>query len=250
MCYLRYGSFTHPQGSVGLTATWQTIPNEAQLTYARKVTINLLGMLTSQQVTEAAAIADIKTKMDAVWAAYSYNDRDLVLYSPSGTATHHNYPTATALGGLRVVQPPSFTDPKGAELVTKASWTATLEATYEATGGPVTKSFEETVQFEGGDWKVGHLETKIGLPVKQLLRMHTIYRAVQRGSAVGYRTYPLRPNPIWPGAVVQPNPAMTYGHPKRINGQYREYPISWSWTFESDSPLVGIPHIWGSTWGP
>lgn len=250
MCYLKYGSYTHATGSVGLTATWQTIVDESQRTYARKVSINLLGMLTSQQTTEALAIADIKSKMDAVWAAYAVNDRDLVLYSPSGTATHHNYPTATALGGVRVTQPPSFTDPKGVELVTKASWTASLEAIYEVSGGPVTKSFEETVQFEGGGFKVGHLETKLGLPVKQLLRQNTIYRAVQRGSAVGYKTYPVRPNPIWPNCVVVPNPQITYGHPKRINNQYREYPISWSWTFESDSPMMGVPHIWGLTWGP
>lgn len=248
MCYLKYGSFTHPQGSVGLTATWQTNTNEAGQPQSRKVTINLLGMLTTQQATEAAAIADIKSKMDAVWAAYSGNGYDLVLYTPSGTATHHNYPSATALGGVRVLQPPSFVDPKGVELVTKASWTATLEAIYESNAGPAIKSFEETIQFDGGGWKIGHLETKTGLPVKQLLRMNTIYRAVQRGSAVGYRTYPTRPNPIWPNAVVSPNPQITYGHPKRLYNQYREFPISWSWTFESATPLVGIPHIWGSTW--
>lgn len=250
MCYLTYGSYTHATGSVGLTSSWKTLYTDAQTPWGQEVTINLQGLLTTQLTTEAAAIADIKSKMDALWAAYLVPDQDLILYNPSGGVTHHNYPTSNAIGGVRVISMPSFGDPKGVELVTKASWTATLQAVY-ALASPVTaiQSFEETIQFEGGGWRVGHLETKIGPPVKQLLRVQTPYRATQRGSAVGKYAYPTRPNPVWPTEVLQPNPVITYGQPKRNRSDYTDYPISWSWSFESATPLIGTPHLWGYSWG-
>lgn len=223
---------------------------DAQTAWANEVTVNLQGMLTTQLGTEAAAIADIKTKMDALWAAYAIQEQDLVLYNPSGSPTHHNYPTASTVGGMRVISPPSFNDPKGVELVTKASWTATLQGIFPyANPAVAVQSFEESIQFEGGGWKVGHLETKIGPPVKQTLRLQTPYRATQRGSAVGKYAYPTRPNPIWPTELLQPNPVITYGTPKRIRSDYVDWQISWSWSFESASPLIAYPHRWGYDWG-
>ena len=245
----KWGSHIHRIAEVGPSINKKTLFTDAGTPWAEEVTILLNGTLISQQTSESAARAEIKTKQEALEAAYAVNDRDTGLLFPDGTASFHDFPVANTVGGTRVVQPPSFTNPTGVEGVTISQYqiglglivpmpTAQLATAY--------KSFEETLEFQPAGAKYGHIETKLGRPIKQQLRRFQTYRARQTGSAVGLYTRPTRPNPLWPFSLVNTEPLLTYGHPRRIGSDYVDWPLAWQWDFEAAFPLTGRPHVWGA----
>lgn len=248
----KYGSHTHTQGEVGLSVVKKALNTEAQTMRAHETTLSLNGMLVSQQANEASARAEIKLKQAALEAAYALENQDAILYMPDGTTeTHHAYRAANMTGGVRVIQPPSFMEPQGVEGLTLSKYQIVLQAIVPiptANLATALQSFQETVEFPPAGAKFGHLETKLGYPVKQQLRRRQIFRARQFGSAVGIYAYPSVPLPLWPFDKVNQEPMVTRGHPRRIGNDYVDYPISWQYDFESKFEMFGAPHIWGSTY--
>jgi hypothetical protein len=246
----RYGSYTHPAGRAGVTVQRQALRNEAEQYMGFTETWDVNLQLISRQSTEAAARADIKAQHEAV-AAQLYDDRDATVFFPNGTTRSHLYrPVSSTTGGIQVDNySPAPNDYQGASGVTYSSLTFTLRCVVPAANSRLMLvSFEETVEVSPAGRKIGHLETKIGIAQPQTLRQHQIWRYRQTGSAVGFHVRPSVPPPIWPGNLVNSAPQVTFGHPKRIKNAYINWPISWSYDFESALPLIGVPHIWGLTY--
>jgi hypothetical protein len=82
-----------------------------------------------------------------------------------------------------------------------------------------------------------------GPAIKQMVQQQTTYRVTQSGRAVGYMGYPFPAAPIWPDAWHSDSSSVTRKLP-RLSGSgssavETEFEVTWSYQFESASPLLG-----------
>jgi hypothetical protein len=245
---LRYGNHSRANGEVEVVISRNALRTEANTPWAYEEMWALNGMIVSQ----AGSLADIKAKTAALEAAFEFDGSDVKLMNPNGTTvSHHQILNANTLGGVKIATPISYQDGKGPQGVCYRNWSCQLKAVIPfATSALETRlhSFTESVEFQGGGFRRGTVETLVGRPVPQTFRQRTSCKVVQRGEAVGLYAYPSIPSPIWPVALADGAPVVTYGQPKRDSGSLTMFPISWQWTFDSPTPLSGRPHIWGVTY--
>jgi hypothetical protein len=156
---------------------------------------------------------------------------------------------AGSLGGVRVIQGPSYPTGRGYEGGTFRHYEVALEAEYpDAASFGMLLAFTESIQFMGGGPRIVWREATTGKPQKQVTAQYTTYRATQTGSAIGYRQKPSVPGPIWPQYLKEQFTYPDQRSPKRSGPPgaplYTEYEISWHYSFEADVPLSGEPHKW------
>jgi hypothetical protein len=244
MARLRYGSYSHAVNEASVQMAASTIDNEAGQPYAVRRTWTIGGRAEGDDTTA------VVNAMALLEAAYSFNFSDLVLEDDSGNVLHA-LRNAGSLSGVRIIQPVSYPVGEGAELSTFRNYTIVAQADYPAIGAfgggfnPL-RAFSETLSFSGGGPRRAVIECANVPPQEQFINAFTAFRAIQSGSAVGMFAYPLIPAPLFPGkeeVAGQP----TIGSPKLKNGIYIEWPVSWSYTFVSATPLVGLPNRWPSS---
>ncbi len=68
-----------------------------------------------------------------------------------------------------------------------------------------------------------------------------MYHATQAGSAVGLYTWPSIPAPLFPEALINQDVDAGLDSPRRFN-RY-EYPVKWTYTYQSNTPLAAFPNI-------
>lgn len=238
--YVRYGSYRHEPGEVEIAIAREGVLTEAQTAYAVRERWELTGLLVGDSQ------GDIDAKVRRLKNAYSIHGKDITLVMDNGAPSQLRMVSSNAVGGVRVVRPPSFPSNRGGVYATHIPYTISLEAVFGSTN-PVTNivSFRETLVTEGGGPRIGYLEPLTGPPIAQILKRHTVYRAVQQGSAVGAGAYPAVPAPIFPASMIG-NPRVEYGSPDRIGDASWNYPISWTYEFQSGGALYGRPHVWGT----
>ena len=239
---LSYGDYRHPLGQPAIVISRQTLFSAANTPLAVRERWEISGLL------QAGSSEEMSEKIDSLEAAYATGGKDLVLYLPDGsTASSHRLVNSETLGGVRVVRPPSYPQGRGAEYATIRTFAVALEADLPVSLETALVSYRETLEFRGGGPRFGHLEPLVGLPIKQLLRRHTIFRATQRGEAVGWLAYPTPPLALWPAALVEAGTVQLASPRRRGSGPalaYTDFPISWSYQFESALPLLGRPSAW------
>jgi hypothetical protein len=177
--------------------------------------------------------------------AFQKNGVDVILYQPDGkTKSAHQMLSRNSFGGTQIVQRPQYEDAKGAEHVTYRTFQAAIAATFLVENpNTLLKDFTEEISFAGGGPRFGHLEPLIGLPVKQLRKQNTIYRATQSGHATGIIGFPTIPFPVFPDALIEA-PDVVKAGPVRIGGAFTDFMISWSYRYEAAFPLFGNPTPW------
>ena len=238
---LAYGSYRYAANSAGITISKQADLNDAQepvrtITRARVMT-RLLNPGTTRATMNAAVAAFL--------AAHDYQGRDLILYQPDGTTkTVHSWPSSTTIGGVRVVGPPSFPEYEGAEAINYR----TIQVEYELVTAitnrrTALRSFTERLQTSGGGPEYVMLKTLNGPPVRQMRYKQTPYVVTQTGSAVGLFDTPAIPPPIWPSALMEA-PQIDPDGGRRLGTAQVDFGISWSYRFESTTPLAGKPNRW------
>ena len=241
--YLKIGSHTFALGQVALNIQSDVEENDAGQPLFLRQRWSAQGLLTTQQRTAAAAAADIDAQV-AVLNTVLVNGVDIRLTMPNGTTlSQHQLISANCIGGTRLVSAgiPSFDRAGG---ITNLGFTFVYEGDKPANNAAsLLRSFEETIQFSGGGPLFGHIVTQTGLPVKQKLRGNTVYRATQSGSAVGYLARPNPPLAIWQNAQIRAGD-FTSKSPRRRNGDFIDFGITWSYEFESAFPLIGNPNAW------
>ena len=237
---LYYGSHAHTVGTVEIAISKQRLRTAAEHVWAVRhrwdITILVVG----------TGAADIDTKVRTLESAWSVDGRDVLLKLPDGTNSTHTLESSDCVGGTRVVMR-SFPRGRGAEGVTHRTVRVAVEGDVAIAVGSLLSqlaAFNESIVTSGGGRRIGHLTVRRGRPHAQTLARHTPFRAVQSGSAVGIYAYPGIPSPIWPSAQVA-NPQIRRGTPRRRQGSYVDYPVTWSYQFESAYPLSGSPNIWG-----
>ena len=251
--YAAWGTYSHYTGEVALSHTVETLRNEAMNVVAllHRYTVNGL-LITRSGSTIAAVQSDINNQAIALKAAYAQQGRDFSLYLDSGSRSTHTLLNSRCLGGTRVVSGPSFEMTRPAAGATFLPFTVVIEGEVPVTNAlSMLLAFEESLSQSGGGPLDGHLEPLNGSPIKQRLKAKTVFRVQQQGSAVGYLAYPsvsvIAP-PIWPGAEIRPMRQINTRSPRRRgtggNTGYTEFPVQWSYQFESAAALNGSPHRW------
>ncbi len=174
---------------------------------------------------------------------FSQDDQDIRLLTPDGKPSAHQLLSSQTFGGIGVVQPPTFENSRGAENVTYRTTQVALEGTVLVDSGTGLIEHFEEITFQGGGPRFGHLEPLFGFPVKQLLKQNTIYRATQTGRRAGIFGFPNIALPIWDEALIDA-PIIAKSGPHMIGTAYTNFLISWTYQFESASPLFGDPTPW------
>ena len=239
---LRYGTYTHDTGEATVAISRDPILNEAGEIVELRERWDVSGFL------QAPSPSELTSKIEALRNAYSVNGRNLSLIFDNGTATAHSIKTALTSGGTRVVSGPNFPIGDGAEYSTFRSYSIALEAILKFSNGESLISWQQTLTLIGGGPRFVHLQTLRGLPRKQFTAQSTPYRATQTGSAVGRFGYPPPAAPLFPADEQVDKRIIRPASPKRIGSgaylDYTDYRIDWTYSFESDSPLNGLPGRW------
>lgn len=249
----KYNSFTFPEGRWSISKTITSKENDAQQEIAVVHRVEIDGRL------QAATPAAIEAQYTLLATAYASNGFDFLVYLPTGAISERlSLLSNDAKGGVRVLQKPSISSLENGQYATYLPVKIVLEAEYDSPNAPTTLlvSFEETLHFEGGGPIYDWYRPIKGFPTKGMVRQADTYRAVQSGTAVGYNQYPSlgtisgAPPPIFGINKLNKNPQVSLGTPTDVKGgSYNSWPISWTYEFESATPLFGTPTLWPLTIG-
>lgn len=241
---LIYGSYSHESGECAVQWSADPIVKNGTRTGVM-YTIDIRGRLHGD--TQAALSAAIM----AMERAYAEDNRDIGLVYSDGTRTAHYLSARSCRGGVRVVRGPSYPVGDGGQYSTYRDYTITVEAEVsvdEDESGIL--EWAETVTEIGGGRQYGFLETLNGEPQEQILKQQTVYRATQVGEAVGAKSYPPPPPPIWASRFCHDKSSVARTSPRKVGTlkgeEYTEYRTSWNYVFESATPLQGYPTPWPS----
>lgn len=235
---LKYGSYAFDANATTLTSSSRTRVNEGgqQLSLVRSFSV--------QGYLSADGQAAVTTAMNALKAALATPYQDLTLLTDAGASSSDLLLNAGSLTGVLVTEGPTFGDSRGAEYATVRSFQFTAQAEYPVTGSQrLLVSFTESLSFSGGGPLYAVRRAINGPPQRQLIYPQTEYRCVQQGMAVGYRAYPVPPAPKFPQALRE-SPDVRQRSPRRMGNGYAEYPVEWTYVFESAGPLSAAPTLW------
>jgi hypothetical protein len=207
--------------------------------YARRTSMHVAGRFY------CSGQSDATSKQNALINALAVNYQDLILYQDDNAVSATLLTSAGSFGGVVITDGPNFEENEGAEYATQRSFSFTAEAEYPFSGTDnILLSFEETLSFSGGGPKVVFRPNVYGPFQKQTVYPQTTYKVVQSGSAVGYKTRPAIPPPIWPADENRDMRESSAKTPERMALRLGNYAVSWTYHFESINPLIGSPNIW------
>jgi hypothetical protein len=237
---VRYGAYFHPPGEVDVKidrdALWE--PSRQALVY--RETWTLSGTMIGEGPD------DLAYRCQLLQAAYQNGQSaatvSLVTGLPLQVLNHD-----ASMSGVTVVRPPSFPKGDGAEFATERNFVIVLQADYEAVGASHLVDFRETISLMGGGPRRVWVPTITGRPRRQIITEYTTYKCTQQGSAIGRRARPQEPVPLYPDLEDQDRRNITKGGGTRIGLDLRNFPISWSYFFESDQPFDALPNEWPLT---
>lgn len=237
----RYGNYEHPPGEVTISSITSSVEfSDRGTPNKRKFQWTIQGEKLGDDID------DLTRKLAALERAYERQGQNAGLYQSGGTATVHRLTNGDALGGVRS-HGVSYPQGDGVEYVTSRTFSITLEAEYLITDPGKDSGvleFNETLSFTGtcGPRTI-FLFPISGPPEKQTVQGTTTQKIVQSGSATGRNKYPAIPKPMFPAAEHVEMRQITLSGPKNSGGDSSEFGASWSYSFESATPLNGSPNI-------
>ena len=236
MSVVRYGSYAHNAGEVFWTDAVQT-----QIVQGVAVTRTITVSLDIKVFGDTAAL--IAASMGSMQNAYWQPGRDLTLSDDNGTVLR-SLRSAGSLSGVQCVEGPSLVGTTPGEFTTYATLRATFQATFQAQAGQaLVYDWTQSLSIEGGGPLYVWQPAISGPPLKVMVQDQTTYRATQTGSAKGLLSYPPVPPPVFGVGALMGNPQITRASPLRNGQGFTEWPVTWSYQFESASPLIGLPGL-------
>jgi hypothetical protein len=237
---LKYGIYAH--GNNEATFTIDSIP-------LRTKSDVLYGFTQKWRITafpgvEASTQAQLTQAIQALFTAYSRDGGDLVFYLDDGvTATAHTLYSAQTLSGTRVTKLPSFPQGGGAEYSTYRSYTIEVEADVPLRTDNLILSYEETTETEGtGGPTIVYIPVAVGPWVRQQTSEMSTTKLTQSGRATGLYGYPPPNPPLLPESLLIHHAArISQNSPRLRVNKYYEYPISWTYPFQSNVPIAAVP---------
>ena len=239
----QYGGYAHDINSVYFTRVNRSLkrgPNQR----ANLLTTEwgLKGkIIRSSQSAILAQLATLKS-------AYSVDGFSAGMYDSNGNQTTFYLDNNLAQGGVRVSQPISHGEIKGAEGTTYLYYEFGLAADYLSRPGGYLE-FEETLSFNdinGGPIQVERIPAQ-GPPILQNVTETSWYYATQQGKLKQQGNVTLvRPQPmLYPGLLRQTpgSQVITYGPTEMIRGVPVAASVSWKYDYISVTPINGYPNI-------
>jgi hypothetical protein len=228
-----------PVGENGCTFDSSPLFDQAGLLYGSLLKISIDFRLIKQTDNS------IDELIEDIEAFYRGSQNIFALLYDDHTMTAHAYGDGTPIptfGNIRVTKPPSYMRYQNGEHVSYRTGTVELEAVLRLIPDDPfhVLEFSESIDLEGGGPVFGHLQPNEGLAVKQRLRTNELWRGTQSGRIVHLRDYGSIPRPIWPGALVG-RPKLRAETPRRVGTEYIGFPTSYTYTYESATPLNGEP---------
>jgi hypothetical protein len=235
--FAKYGSYTHDDNEVLVTSFTQRTQFARGLPQLVKKTLAYEVVL----IPASASQASIRSAIQALEAAYSRQGQDAGLYHDDGSASPHVLDSGSSIGGVRVLSL-DYPQGDGGEYATARTATITLEADYPVSGD-VLLSFSESLRFVGtcGPRKVW-AQVLNGAPQRQTVNQRTTQTITQSGSAVGWLAEPRLPGPLFPSLEHVDRREVSPGAPTLEGQRFVNWPLSWTYHFESASPLNARPH--------
>lgn len=238
---LFYGDYEHQLKSA--TPRVSSVPLETPqgLVYAIRQTIAVQGELQGETTT------DVKDAVAALIDAYAEFNKEFIwkFNDDSETPDVHLVP-ANCIGGVKVIQRPSFTAGEGGEYSNYRRYELVVQGDVKITGNdfPRLWSFQQTISRTGnGRAEFRHVRLKNERWQKQQTARYTPVTVSQSGSIVGTLQHLPAPAPKWPYALLSASDSVSIDeHPQQwINGTGVGYARSWNYQFESNAPLPGAP---------
>jgi hypothetical protein len=234
---LQVGTYSCPVNGVDVGFNLDALFNEARVPYGYKYTVAVKGeLIVTGQANNVQAESALQT-------ALTRNFQGIVLLQDSGAPTTIIMPNLPSLSGV-TVSGIRFPGTKGGQYATNRSFEFTASADYALPNtNNILISFTEEVSF-GGGYPIWIMKRSINtVSQRQQVYPFPEWTATQSGSAVGFRSRPKPPPPMFPQALKE-GPKIRKASPKRVGPIYRDFLVSWSYAFESVSPLVGEPNLW------
>lgn len=223
----KYGTYAHANNEVSVTSTVRLAKTKRGETQSLKHTWNIQGVL------QAASQSSLTTALSTLDDAYDDDGNDAGLYLDDGTTkTNMFLDSSKSIGGVRVLQKPSYPVGEGAEYSTFRTFAIVLEADFLETRTSLL-DFTERLDFSGtGGPRYVFLDVLNGPPQRQMVNQRTVARVVQSGSALGHGSWPNAPAPKFPDAELVDMRRVKLESPTNIKGTAIEYRIDWQYTFE------------------
>lgn len=235
---LKYRNHEHADDEVGVTMKQETLWSERGRAHATRHTWTIQGQLIGN-----ATQAEITTAIQALEDAYSVDGGDLTLYLSDGTTVSaHRLRSRDTIGGVKIVQRPSFPKGDGAEyaagcmrtyeIVAQADfpiWSENLLAWHQAFSIRGIAGAEKWVLVPtlNGSWQ------------RQTVNARTPMFVIQKGFAVGQFRYPIPAAPLFSAVFEHGEQRLIdKDDPQRIGTDLTNYRINWQYTFESNTPII------------
>lgn len=229
-----YGSYRFPADDTKFVVNQTLRESQPGVPFETVVTFDLEGKLA------AATPAALAAATYALRLACMTPFRDLVV--THGGAVVEQLRTTGSTTGVRCINGPTFPADTPADFSTYRKFACQFEAVYPLAGvaEPKVLTYQQTVSLSGGEPVFIWQQAVNGPPKKVMTSPATPYEAVQTGQALGLRTWPNLPPPIF-GAPDKVSVSRTT--PRRVGTNVREFAIQWEYRFSSVTPLNGGPGL-------
>jgi hypothetical protein len=232
--YLRFGNYTHAVDEAAVVISKRRKINERGFPVGGTETWQIQGQLNGNSVS------DLTTKIQALEAAYAKGGQDIYLLDDNYNQTAHYLRSSDTVSGV-VATAIVYPFQNGAEYTTFRNYSIEVQASYDIDGGGGGAAggqnnvveFDQTTSWQGsGGPQFIVRTTRYGRPIYQQVARETPIMVQQTGSALGYRTYPVPPPPLYPNFEHVERRQITRQHPRIASREgEREFRINWSYSF-------------------
>jgi hypothetical protein len=236
----KWGTFSFLSNGCSVTSRTRLVQAETGRVVRYITRVSVAGWL------EGDSQSSLALQEDQLRAVLLDQYRDFKFLTDANAATPLSLLNSESLSGVRVVDGPVFADADGAEYATVRRFSFDLEAEFIVRGAEnAVLSWTETVAITGTGGPVRNWRVPINAfpPIRQTVTPRSIVRATQTGRGVGHIRYPATPRPLWPQYERLEMRALSPQSPRSLGRAAVEWPVQWSYTFESDVPLVGFPSL-------
>lgn len=242
---LKYGTFPFEANTNVISSSTRVTFSRAKTPLTYETSLTVKGDLLAD-VGASDLQANLSAKELAMRAALRMPFKDLIFYTDAGAMSSIILPNAGSLSGVTISNIEFPGQAAQGEFVARRqySFTASAEYLFSPLVTPFVY-FTETLEFHGGGPRHIMCEAVTNVPPqRQLTYPQTKYCVTQSGEAEGLLAFPNAPPPKFPFALIDANPRLRMTTPDRIGFKYRNYKISWSYSFEWHVRLAGIPTLW------
>lgn len=239
--YFKYGNFQHDSNLVDVESFTQQVVRNSRGGRERIVkTLTIAGDLIPSTASQSA----IRSKIEALEAAYNTDGLDAGLYHDDGSKSPHFLDSSQSLSGVLVksLNYPQGDNPRRGEYVTTRKFRIVLEAEYfdDLADGIVLWQENITTRGDGGP-RMAVQELDSAPAVIEQVSDYTPVFVTQSGRAVGLSGWPVPSFPLTAPGLIQQGPGTVFSpdHPERSGNGYLNYPVSWRYEFVSNGSSLG-----------